>query len=236
MKNGWFTGLLIAVIGILIAVVIIFILLFTGIFKINNKIFNETQKITIKFDTAGGTVIKDRKIDKNSSIKLPTPTRNGYVFDGWYLEDVAINDDYEFSEDVTITAKWSALTNVPKAFKISFNSNGGSKVNTIIINCGDEVKLPKNPIRNGYHFVSWADQHGKVILDGALLTCNNITLYANWEKVTNNNNGKTTKTENYSEESYTRSEIDQSGELDCADDEEIGWDSNNRAICVKKAN
>ncbi len=234
MKNGWFTGLLIAVIGILIAAVVIGILLFTGVFEVNDR-FKNNQKITIIFDTAGGSIIKDMKIDKNTSIKLPTPIRDSYEFDGWYLDNEAINDDYKFSEDVTITAKWSALTNVPKTFKISFNSNGGSKVNTITINCGDEVKLPKNPTKNGYDFISWADQHGKVILDGALLTCDDITLYANWEKKVTTNSGKQTKTESYVDESYTKTESYQSGELDCADDEEIGWDSNNRAICVKKA-
>ena len=65
--------------------------------------------------------------------------------------------------------------------EITFDAKGGTKTNSIKVECGKELPMLPTPTRNGYRFVSWADKNGKVILKGALLSCENVTLYANWE-------------------------------------------------------
>ena len=72
-------------------------------------------------------------------------------------------------------------------FVVTFNSNGGSKVKSIVVECGKELSLPKNPTRSGYSFVSWVDKNGTPIYDKALLSCDDITLKANWKKKSSTN-------------------------------------------------
>lgn len=228
MKNTkLYTVLTAAILGVLIASLIIFTLIFTGTFKINtDKFKNVTNKnIVIKFDSAGGTIVKDVEIEPNTSMDLPEVKRDGYTFKGWYLDNTKIDKTYKFKEDVTLTANWEPVNETPKMFKITFNSNGGTKVNDIYVKCDELLKLPKNPTKSGYNFISWIDKHGTPILNGAALTCDNITLYANWEK-------KETKTETTVKETYTKQEFYESGETSaCADDEEFDI---NTFTCIKK--
>ena len=66
------------------------------------------------------------------------------------------------------------------------------------VDCDTELELPTAPTKTGYNFVSWVDKNDTPILDGALLTCSDITLYANWEKVT-----EKIKVTFYTDDSYT---------------------------------
>ena len=66
--------------------------------------------------------------------------------------------------------------------KITFNSKGGSEVKNITLECDKTLSLPKNPTRDGYTFRTWEDKHGTPILSGAKLSCEDVTLYAVWDK------------------------------------------------------
>lgn len=193
---------------ILLTAGILYVLVSLGVFSVNTNNTN-TNKITIKFDSNGGTYFEDIIIEKGKSTTLPIVAKDGYNFIGWVLDNKVIDDNYQFSKDVTLTAKWEENT---KVMVITFNSNGGSNVNKLTVDCNKTLKLPSNPTKSGYTFVSWADKHGKVILDGAKLTCENITLYANWEKV---NEPKKTKTITDVKETYSKEVIEESGSLSC---------------------
>ena len=71
-----------------------------------------------------------------------------------------------------------------ETFTVTFDSNGGSKVDSIKVECGKELSLPENPTKEGYTFLSWIDKNETPIYDKALLSCEDITLKANWEKET----------------------------------------------------
>jgi len=73
-------------------------------------------RITVYYDAQGGTC--DTKAEITSSgntLSLPTPTRYGYLFEGWYTDaahgskrvdgNTAINVNY----DITLYARWKAL-------------------------------------------------------------------------------------------------------------------------------
>ena len=70
----------------------------------------------------------------------------------------------------------------PKTYTVTFDSKGGSNVESIKVECEKELVLPTNPTKEGYEFVSWIDKNGKSILNGALLTCEDVTLYADWKE------------------------------------------------------
>lgn len=67
-------------------------------------------KVDVIFNATGGTVDKEYKtVDIGSTYgELPTPTRSGYAFGGWYIGDTPINGNsaVNFGEDHTLVAKW----------------------------------------------------------------------------------------------------------------------------------
>ncbi len=68
---------------------------------------------TVSFDTRNGTKIPNQQIEEDSIITEPVTTRAGYTFVNW---------DYDFSQpitqDVTITASWTANTDT--AYKVEY--------------------------------------------------------------------------------------------------------------------
>ena len=136
--------------------------------------------VIISFNSNGGASVGDIEIDKGSSVSLPTATRSGYIFEGWYRNGTKIGADTVFTENTTLIARW--IAEGVDTFEIAFDSNGGSKVESLRMECGKELILPENPTRDGYSFVVWSDQNEVPILDGALLACKDIQLTASWTK------------------------------------------------------
>ncbi len=68
------------------------------------------KEFTITFDTQGGSEVKSITIAEGETITMPSnPTKEGYVFDGWYLSDEFIekfNATQTISSDITVYAKW----------------------------------------------------------------------------------------------------------------------------------
>lgn len=144
--------------------------------------FLRDKKIVIKFDSDGGTIVQSVQIKEGDSIELPTTTKEGFIFNGWYLENTKVSNKTIFSKDTTLKANW--LKENAKTLNITFDSEGGTKVEDIILECGKELVLPANPTKNGYKFLAWIDKHGTPIYDKALLACEDIVLRASWEKET----------------------------------------------------
>ncbi len=130
------------------------------------------------------------------SIKLKTPTREGYAFVGWYKDEARTKKITQISKgtagNLTLYDKWDIIR-----YTIKFNGNnstGGKMAN--IKNCESfvPIDLPANSFeRKGYEFTGWntkADGSGTDIADGAtvvnLATKKNetIKLYAQWNMVT----------------------------------------------------
>jgi uncharacterized repeat protein (TIGR02543 family) len=174
---------LLIIIGILLVLLIIGIVIaIVFVKKGEEEPEEEVTKITIKFETDGGEPVEDLEVEKNEKVTLPTTVKDGFNFLGWYKEDEKMEDEVKFKKDTTLTAKWEKIPEKAKTMEVSFNTNGGNSIKTITMECGKPLTLPANPTKSGYKFVSWADKKGKVISKGANLACENITLYANWEK------------------------------------------------------
>ena len=73
---------------------------------------------------------------------------------------------------------------IKEAITITFDTKGGSKVDSITIGKDTELTLPKEPTRDGYIFKGWVDKNETPIYNKVLLA-EDTTLYAVWEKVEN---------------------------------------------------
>lgn len=67
---------------------------------------------TVTFDSRGGTDVAPITVESQTPLELPDdPTREGYVFDGWYLDpsyDIPWNEEYTLEDDITLYAGWKA--------------------------------------------------------------------------------------------------------------------------------
>lgn len=141
---------------------------------------NSNQKIMISFDPDNSTKIDALVIMKGEKINLPKVEKEGYVLDGWYNDNEKVTNDTMYHKDILLKAKWTEK--VKTTFTVTFDSDGGSPVESIVLECGKELVLPTNPIKEGYNFVSWTDKNERPILNNALLACEDVTLKANWSK------------------------------------------------------
>ena len=137
------------------------------------------ETVTITFNSNGGESLEPITVEKGLTKNLPIPGRDGYNFDGWYIGATLIESDYKFTENVTVTAKW---TEDIRTMRISYNTNGGSAVASQVVTCNKPLSLPANPTRDGYTFSHWALSNGNIVNNGGIIKCQNTTLYAKWEK------------------------------------------------------
>ncbi len=149
------------------------------------------EKVTITFNADGGEEVEAIEVEKGSTKELPSTTKEGYTFEGWYYNEEEVKSDHVFNESITVVAKWKKIEEETKVFKVSFDSKGGSKVSALTIECGKKLTMPKNPTKSGYTFVTWVDKNGKTVSNGAKLSCENVTLYAKWEEVKKDEPAKT---------------------------------------------
>ena len=140
----------------------------------------------VTFNANGGTVnTKSKNVTIGKTYgTLPTPTRTGYDFDGWYTRE---------SGGTKVTATTSVGTNPPttlyahwigKKYTVTLDANGGTvSMASRTATYGSEYPALPAPTREGYTFDGWYTQKTggtKVDEDTTVTTAANHTLYAHW--------------------------------------------------------
>lgn len=121
---------------------------------------------TVSFIPNGGTVTPKSKIVRygktyGESTGIPTATRDGYSFDGWYTSETNGTRVYSYTsltknQNHNIYAYWT------KTYNLTFDANGGTiagsetKVYTRKVNTTYNSSIPT---RSGYKFVGWAPKN-----------------------------------------------------------------------------
>ena len=132
---------------------------------------------TITLDAAGGACSAgSMTVTYGSSYTLPTPTRNGYTFKGWYSGDNRVESGtWMREENLALKAVWQGNT-----YTIRFNANGGELSSTSMnVVFGSNVTLPI-PKKKGYKFTGWYSGYTKVNSGNWNIT-SNVDLKAEWE-------------------------------------------------------
>ncbi len=118
---------------------------------------------SISFDTDGGNTIDTVSTNTNIAYTLPTPSKAGYKFRGWYIagdEGTLYNGTYkpETTDAVTLIAKWD----VEYTLKVIYGN--GMEDRTLTYGDGD-ITAPVEPtLTNGKVFDHWE------LTDGTLYT------------------------------------------------------------------
>jgi uncharacterized repeat protein (TIGR02543 family) len=148
------------------------------------------QNITINFETNGGEVIDSIVVSAtDTEINLPIPVREGYTFDGWYL-DATLNNPFSIISlvtaggELTLYAKWTPIDETPIEtvyVTVTFNSDGGSVVSDQVVVANSVVSAPVDPTKEGYVFDGWYTNPEKTTpFDFTGSVSADITLYAKW--------------------------------------------------------
>lgn len=142
------------------------------------------EKYTVKFNANGGSGVGPQTIVKGNKVQKPSdPTRNGYTFAGWTLNGKKYDFNSKVTSSITLVANWNEIKK--NSYTVTFDSNGGNKVDSKTVVEGEKVTKPNDPTRSGYTFEGWT-------LNGNVYDFNsevksNITLVAKWKEIIKNN-------------------------------------------------
>ena len=155
------------------------------------------SEYTVSFELNGGryngsSYIDDAVCESGSSVLLPTPTKNGFTFGGWYT-----NSDFTSSSKIptnsftptanrTLYAQWTCT--------VTFQLNGGwynGSTNDYTQTCTENNYISIiTPTRSDYKFDGWYTNSGFTSSSKVTVTSyypsGNTTLYAKWTSVSQN--------------------------------------------------
>ena len=150
----------------------------------------ETKTYVVKFNTNGGSTVKAVVVEENSRASKPAdPTKDGYTFDGWYLDEACTNRmDFArpITSNVTLYAKWveNAVPPVTYKYTVTFDTNGGSTIASVEVDGNAKVTKPTNPTKQNYTFGGWYVDAGLTTpADFNAPITANTTFYAKWNLI-----------------------------------------------------
>jgi uncharacterized repeat protein (TIGR02543 family) len=143
----------------------------------------EINQYTVKFLNDKGGVLFDQKMNFGSFPQVDTPTSQEtdtdnfiYIFKGWDKPIAHV------TEDVTYTAQYD---HIGKIQSIEVEIDGVKYVYEMPYGIDINNHLtPDEPVKEGFTFAGWEDQHGNLIEDESLLTDPTIKIKARFTKNT----------------------------------------------------
>ena len=167
--------------------------------KQDNDIVTKAAEYIINYELDGGTLGANSPATHTYGTEtiLVNPTKSGYNFAGWYLEDTFATkietlaaDGY--TSEITLYAKWNKRSSGggggTTRYTVSFDTNGGNKISSERVKRNGTLTEPTTPTKDGFDFAGWyTDKELKTKYDFSAKVTKSMTLYAAWaEKKTDN--------------------------------------------------
>jgi uncharacterized repeat protein (TIGR02543 family) len=137
------------------------------------------EAITISFDSGGGTPIDSIDIETWLTGEFQIPEREGYTFDGWFLESdflTEVTAKTEIDTSLILYAKW-----VVNQYTISFETNGGNEIPSSTHDFGASISTMSEPFQPGFQFLGWfIDIELSTPFSISTMPAHDLTLYAKW--------------------------------------------------------
>ncbi|MBR0137757.1 MAG: Ig-like domain-containing protein [Erysipelotrichaceae bacterium] len=119
-------------------------------------LFFLNAKVTVTFDSDGGSAVAAEKVKKGECVNQPgDPTKEGFDFMGWYLGDQKYDFATPVTNSITIKAGWE------KSKYVTFLVDGKEYAKEHIVN--GKITFPENPTMDGFAFIEWQKGAGEAI-------------------------------------------------------------------------
>lgn len=142
----------------------------------------EDERLKVVFNTAGGSSIEAVEVLYGSAVEKPKdPTKDGYVFAGWYLGDNLYDFTKPVKRHITLTAKWVKEGEEPIFFTVKFNTDGDGQIDSQKVEVNSTAKRPNDPQKQGFEFLGW--YLGEELFDFSKPITSDITLIAKWKEI-----------------------------------------------------
>ena len=136
----------------------------------------EQSMLSVTFDPGDGEPVTSVSVAYGDTVDEPeAPTRDEYEFADWLLNGTPYDFTQPVTKDLTLVADWMKAEHT-----VTFDTNGGTPIDSQSITDGDTVEEPKAPTKDGYVFSGWLED-GKPY-DFSTPVTSDITLTAQWEK------------------------------------------------------
>lgn len=141
--------------------------------------WTELSRYIVKLVYNDGETFVDIPIYDGGYVQLPTPSREGYLFKGWFTDQTYQHKftDTPVKSNITLYAGWSAQTG--NAYNVTFVFYGN--VRTVkTFEAGSVAEVPSPPIRRGYIFEGWYLDENFTVECNDLIVDHDYTVYAKW--------------------------------------------------------
>lgn len=109
---------------------------------------------TVTFNSNGGSAIGSQVVAENGKVSNPgNPTKTGYTFNGWYLNNSAYNFNSPVTGNITLTAQWKE-----KPVYLTIYNADGSQCDKVSTLEGSAINIPSKcatQSKDGHNFVGW---------------------------------------------------------------------------------
>lgn len=133
----------------------------------------------VTFDSIGGSLVQAVDGVVNTE---PVTVKEGYDFEGWYTDATYSGERVAFpytpAADVILYAKWAQKEPPVVEYTVTFNSNGGSRVNPVK---GSVEKEPV-PRKDGWIFEGWYVEGNEERIKFPYTPTADVTLTAKWSE------------------------------------------------------
>jgi len=142
---------------------------------------NEKAIYTVTFNSNGGSAVASQSVEEGMYATKPQdPIREGYIFIEWLLDGKSYNFNSIVNKNIILKASWQVETPEKELVIVKFDSDGGTTISNQVIEKGNKVTKPVDPVKEGYTFKGWILNNE--IYDFEKNVENDLELKAEWEK------------------------------------------------------
>lgn len=135
---------------------------------------NNNAVCKVTFDSDGGTEVAEINVMAGLTINEPHTEKEGYIFDGWYLDDELFSFATPVEKDIALKAKWTKISMYTVTYYVREEVFAAETVAA-----GEKAPYVAAPEIEGYIFTEWQKGGEAWDFDGAVTE--DMTLTAVYE-------------------------------------------------------
>lgn len=137
------------------------------------------ELVYLSFDSQGGEEAADIAVVRGQTTSLPTVSKLGYTFKGWFTESqVEVDNNSVITSNLNLFAKWEV-----NQYQITF-SGVNEPIDSLVFDYGVPLVLPDNLSKEGFIFTGWGqNQYSNEVFNQETMPASNLVLFPIWTPI-----------------------------------------------------